>query len=1120
MAQDLISSYVDRDGIKGDTKFILDEINKALTAVKEFNAAKPSFEAAKGYEATGQAIKKQKEAQENLATSSAKLADAQGRTAQALKETVNSINTAAVNTETLTDSYDELIKLSVQNQLASKGLSAARKELDKSFRDGIITADEYTDTLEQIKKKEVEITVSNLELNRAIRNTEKGYQAAGGSLNELRSQLNLSLQAFDRLDEVDRETDIGQGLKKNIQELTARISEQEQSTGRFQRNVGNYSGAVKTLEKALTEVRAKLDDYNKSGKASADVIESLTREEGLLAQLVNNQVNGFASATAEVKNNEKALQALQNAGLQTSAYYKQLLEETADLKDNVNDLKATIKNLGSDTRTFDGLIQGAQTLAGVYGIAQGAAALFGEENEDLQKTFVKLQAVQTILAGIQGVQNALQKESSVMLLLNTVRTGALTLAQKAYTFATGGATVAARAFNTALLATGIGAAVVLITTIASAMSNLGDETDDTAKSTRELAEEVDNLNQKYLEMADADEKVKNAAKGKLDDLRRELQLQEAAGDSDSKRFETKQKILKEELFNLIRRRASITENGKIEVDLDRQIADKKNEIRAEQLAFDKKSADDAAKIAKERADKGREFAERERKARFEIFKLEQQDRINAQKAFAEADTPLTSVRVKARLQQFEEERKLVIAQKEFELSQEGLTASQRELIIKNSNKTIADLERSSANDIITIRKSAADQLKQDEAQANEFVKGEIDKQTAKEIDSINKGFEARINAIEDQSVAELKALSDQYSAGLISKEQFEEGKLAIENKQRRESLLAEIDHQQKLLEILNLPEDEKLAAQKKLASLRRDLQKTEIDDEQKLADKKLEIQKKLNEKLKELGNELKETAFAFLTGGIEREKNEIQEQIDALEEKKQKDIEVANQSIANATERANAIAVIEARAGAERERLERRKRQLDQERARYERLKNIADIIQSTAVAVVNALGSKPWTPANIAIAAAVGAIGAAQIARVLATPIPKFYGGKSKEHNYEGPAWVDDGGKPEAILRQDGSVEIGGNKPRITYLKRGDVVLPDARQLIEHDFRLAVSKTGQLVNIQPKTQSAPNNRDVVRSLKSLENTVRNKKETKIIVQNPIKSWIGSNHSWNQYLNL
>lgn len=71
----------------------------------------------------------------------------------------------------------------------------------------------------------------------------------------------------------------------------------------------------------------------------------------------------------------------------------------------------------------------------------------------------------------------------------------------------------------------------------------------------------------------------------------------------------------------------------------------------------------------------------------------------------------------------------------------------------------------------------------------------------------------------------------------------------------------------------------------------------------------------------------------------------------------------------------------------------------------------------STAQAVVNALGSFPFSPLNIAIAAAVGAAGAAQIAAIASQPLPQFAeGGFVNEHGeIKGRKHVSGGVKLEA---------------------------------------------------------------------------------------------------------
>lgn len=66
-----------------------------------------------------------------------------------------------------------------------------------------------------------------------------------------------------------------------------------------------------------------------------------------------------------------------------------------------------------------------------------------------------------------------------------------------------------------------------------------------------------------------------------------------------------------------------------------------------------------------------------------------------------------------------------------------------------------------------------------------------------------------------------------------------------------------------------------------------------------------------------------------------------------------------------------------------------RKEELEIKQAKRQKQLAIFDAITSTAVAVVSALGSKPWGPWNIALAALVGSLGAVQIATILATPLP-----------------------------------------------------------------------------------------------------------------------------------
>lgn len=73
--------------------------------------------------------------------------------------------------------------------------------------------------------------------------------------------------------------------------------------------------------------------------------------------------------------------------------------------------------------------------------------------------------------------------------------------------------------------------------------------------------------------------------------------------------------------------------------------------------------------------------------------------------------------------------------------------------------------------------------------------------------------------------------------------------------------------------------------------------------------------------------------------------------------------------------------------------LEKKKAELALKAAKRERAMNIASAISGTAIAVVGALGNKPWTPFNMVLAGLVGAMGAVQLATIMSQPLPEVTG-------------------------------------------------------------------------------------------------------------------------------
>jgi len=1158
MAEDRLDSFADIPALKAEGDIIiglLDEINKKFEGI---NNMKISLE---GLTKTKEVIQGAQEAATAMTDLAAKVDVVKKADVQyvaAAKEAVAANAAQAKSNQTLGSTFDELIKLQVENNQSLKQLRAARKALDDQYKNDKGNAT-YIQALEQIRKSELAAQVANNDLSRSLRNLEKEAQASGGSLNEMRAQLNLTLQAYDALSDVDRSGDIGKGLKSNIDALTESISKEEQATGRFQRNVGNYSGSISILEGALQDVRQKLDEYSKSGKASSDVIAQLAKEEGLLANLVQSQTAGFASATQEVRNNEAALQALAAAGLKNTEFYQALLKETAELKDNVGDLKAEIKNLASDTSTLDGLVQGAQTLAGIYGIAEGAAALFGEENEELQKTFVKLQAITTIINGLQGIQNALQKESSLMLLLNNTRTKALAITQTLYTAATGSATAATTGFKVALASTGIGLVVVAIAAAVSIMSSFSSETEKATKEVEGLDKALDTINESFdtfnritdrqVRDEQARAKLRFAGDQELASLELKGLTERRKNNEERKKLLDErfanEKLSGEQIDSLSKERSGLTQDI---ADIDSDIAAKSLDIQkmtiegsiklrqaeieqlnthlAQKADAQNKIISDESKSFEERANAALRFAliqrdiiqnelksqkldpnlkndpakrvqietkandalvrnkletelklsaltneriSRERQAQFELTQLVVQQEADRQNAIAENENINGLDRLDGLTKYFQIQKSLIKAQTEFELQNANLLETEKEAIRQRGrNETLAQekafLERS-----YQLQLSA------------------LDKETQNAIAYANRRRDTRI--IE---------LNEQFQAGIISQEDYNRRRLALDERMALDELNVTLDFLEKELAVRKAAGEDVLNLEAAIAKARADI--SEKTTSKIISDEDKAFQEKKDKLLayQQIQSNLTSAYLDVNAITADRELVRIEESIAALEKRKAAQIEYANATIASEEQKAAAILVIEARANVEREAIERKRRQVEIEQARFQKAANIARIISDTAVAVVTTLGDNTIKPGflRVPLAVSIGAMGASQLARAIAAPLPQ-YGDGTTDHP-GGPAVLGDKFKREFAITPAGDVFMSDNKPQIVDLPRHTVVLPDADAVMQ-DVRNAGLIEVSKMNL--KNDTAINDaliKAFTRETKGVVNAINKKKDVQI----------------------
>jgi hypothetical protein len=182
---------------------------------------------------------------------------------------------------------------------------------------------------------------------------------------------------------------------------------------------------------------------------------AVTKEIVLEVGLKDSTAQGTTSAKQRLRELQKTLTEMALAGQEGTKAFKQMEAEAGKLKDQIGDTSQRIKNLASDTRNIDTFVAGIQGITAGFQIAQGAAALFGSENEDLQKALLKVQGAMALANGVQQVANLLNKDSILI-------TQGQAAAQALYATAVGASTGAMKAFRIALLATGIGAAIAAV----------------------------------------------------------------------------------------------------------------------------------------------------------------------------------------------------------------------------------------------------------------------------------------------------------------------------------------------------------------------------------------------------------------------------------------------------------------------------------------------------------------------------------------------------------------------------------------------------------------------------------------------------------------------------------
>ena len=724
------------------------------------------------------------------------------------------------------------------------------------------------------------------------------------------------------------------------------------------------------------------------------------------AKALDNVTKSGKSLTGQLRGLKAELAQLEIAGQDGTQAFNDLLIAASKLEDQIGDTRDRVRILASDTFKFDAAVGATQALASGFELAQGAAALFGSESEDLQKVIAKVTAATAVANGIQQLATLIKEESAI-------KTVVLTAATTAYNLAVGTSTGALKAFRLALAATGVGLLVVGLIALIENFDKIKDALSGTSDATRafeaaqksanaELAKTKGFLSEAALAQQDLNDKLA-VSQGKLS---------KEQAEANKRNRETQQAIIKDTkaLYLEKVKLQQLEEKQRQQIVLAQKDVDKLANIEDKNVKkrFEDKlqSAKDELAITQNLTKKV--IADIAVRTKANIDAANTEVAIINSDAKKEADAKRLEAQKAANAKALEEAKKAAEDQANAraqlaKLEEETLVASldaQSKILNDNNNKVI-ELEKTFvearfkagseeeikareqlATAIAAIRTNEAAQLAEIDKAANEkLFKDKLDAAKAAE----GATLQQQLAALEEQKAIELSFAQTLGLSELEIATRYAEaiGKVKTDiaaatiDKQINQLKTLEIEEGsslQRRIDLINLDAQKRIAAAKGDADaiklINAETQQAITAETQTETEKRIDLAVQYAEQVVNVFNALNdlskvnsENRIAEITATSEAELNAINAS-DELER------DQARKRVALEKRTAAAIAAEKTK------------------QARQDKALALFQIGVNTAKGIISALGA---TPPNPILAAFIGVTGAIQAAAVAAKPLPKF---------------------------------------------------------------------------------------------------------------------------------
>jgi len=412
----------------------------------------------------------------------------------------------------------------------------------------------------------------------------------------------------------------------------------------------------------------------------------------------------------------------------------------------------------------------------------------------------------------------------------------------------------------------------------------------------------------------------------------------------------------------------------------------------EQKAANKKALDDHKQIMEQRL----ELTKQVQKAELDLYNLQKTSISENLKSIFNDDTKNYSIRYQAAVDYEKQTSDLINKRADYEISSSDLISKLGDAKRNKDGQSVLLYEKLIADQTKIIRTKQANDLLALKTETDKTLNDIEKKQLEESIKNIQTNTAKEQAVLAEETQVELSELSIRYAYGKIKKDQYEKEKLAITDKYHKADLDITLDNLNKELMMHNLSKDQRESIEKAIADTKKKYATQASNDEIKAnenAAKKIEErEKKLTELKKQLYQQLattlKDIGDGIFDSEIQRYDDEQQKVTDtqtaekaAVDDKEKSGVLTSKQATAEKDK-------IDADSKVKSDALEAQKKKATRDKAIFDRGISIFNIGLSTGEAIMKAVAEFPIT-GGLPFSLIVAAIGALQIASVLAAPLP-----------------------------------------------------------------------------------------------------------------------------------